>query len=96
MTRSTSSRVNTFVQHADPDPVRQPVPSHHLLPWPRHEGDLTPVESLTKPAGPGWIEYPFNEACGTAQEYQSYVKAWIYDAEGADSQPTVVQLVCTY
>ena len=31
-------------QHADPDPVRQPVPGHHLLPWPRHANDLTPTQ----------------------------------------------------
>ncbi len=30
-------------QHADPDPVRQPVPGHHLLPWSRHADDLTPL-----------------------------------------------------
>jgi eukaryotic-like serine/threonine-protein kinase len=46
-------------------------------------------------AGPGWIEYPFNEECGTAQAYDSYVKAWIYDTEGTDSQPVVIHLVCT-
>ena len=27
----------------DPDPVRQPVPGYHLLPWSRHAGDLTPM-----------------------------------------------------
>jgi hypothetical protein len=30
-------------EHADPDPVRQPVTRDYLLPWPRHAGDLTPM-----------------------------------------------------
>ncbi|HEY6278113.1 MAG TPA: protein kinase [Streptosporangiaceae bacterium] len=46
-------------------------------------------------AGPGWIEYPFNENCGSSPEVQSYVKAWIYDAEGTSSQPVVIHLVCS-
>jgi len=46
-------------------------------------------------AGPDSIDYPFNLACGTAQEYDSYVKAWIYDAEGLSSQSTVIHLVCS-
>ena len=46
-------------------------------------------------AGPGWIEYPFNQECGTPQAYDSYVEAWIYDTEGTDSQSVVIHLVCT-
>ena len=44
--------------------------------------------------GPDSIAYPFNEACGTAQQYSSYVKAWIYDTAGASSTPVVIHLVC--
>ncbi len=32
--------------------------------------------------GPGSIAYPFNEACGMPQHYDSYVEAWIYDTAG--------------
>lgn len=45
-------------------------------------------------AGPDSIAYPFNLECGTAQQYQSYVEAWIYDTEGVRSQPVVIHLVC--
>jgi len=41
------------------------------------------------------IAYPFNEACGTAQQYASYVQAWIYDAAGDHSTPVTIHLVCT-
>ena len=41
------------------------------------------------------IAYPFNEACGTAQQYASYVQAWIYDTTGNRSTPVVIHLVCT-
>jgi eukaryotic-like serine/threonine-protein kinase len=41
------------------------------------------------------IAYPFNEACGTAQQYDSYVEAWIYDTAGDRSTPVVIHLVCT-
>jgi serine/threonine protein kinase len=41
------------------------------------------------------IAYPFNEACGTAQQYASYVQVWIYDTAGAHSNPVVIHLVCT-
>jgi hypothetical protein len=40
------------------------------------------------------IAYPFNEACGTAQQYSSYVQAWIYDTAGDRSTPVVIHLVC--
>lgn len=46
-------------------------------------------------AGPGWIEYPFNEECGSPQASSSYVKAWIYDTEGTDSQSVTIHLVCS-
>jgi len=45
--------------------------------------------------GPDSIAYPFNEACGTAQQYDSYVQAWIYDTAGDRSTPVVIHLVCT-
>lgn len=41
------------------------------------------------------IDYPFNLACGTAQEYKSYVEAWIYDSHGQRSNPVEVALSCT-
>ena len=41
------------------------------------------------------IAYPFNEACGTAQQYDSYVQAWIYDTAGDRSTAVVIHLVCT-
>jgi hypothetical protein len=40
------------------------------------------------------IAYPFNQACGTAQQYSSYVQAWIYDTAGDRSAPVVIHLVC--
>jgi serine/threonine protein kinase len=40
------------------------------------------------------ISYPFNEDCGTAQQYDSYVQAWIYDTAGGRSTPVVIHLVC--
>jgi hypothetical protein len=41
------------------------------------------------------IAYPFNEACGTAQQYDSYVQAWIYDTAGNRSTPVTIHLVCS-
>jgi serine/threonine protein kinase len=40
------------------------------------------------------IAYPFNEECGTAQQYESFVEAWIYDTAGDRSTPVVIHLVC--
>jgi len=45
--------------------------------------------------GPDSIAYPFNEECGTAQQYDSYVQAWIYDTAGERSTPVVIHLVCS-
>lgn len=45
--------------------------------------------------GPGRIDYPFNLACGTAGQYQSDVKVWIYDTVGDRSQPVIVHLACS-
>jgi serine/threonine protein kinase len=45
--------------------------------------------------GPDSIAYPFNEACGTAQQQSSYVQAWIYDTPAVRSRPVVIHLVCT-
>jgi len=44
--------------------------------------------------GPDSIAYPFNEECGTPQQFDSYVKAWIYDRAGRRSTPVVIHLVC--
>ena len=41
------------------------------------------------------IDYPFNLACGTAQQYNSWVEAWIYDSQGLRSNPVEVALSCT-
>ena len=43
---------------------------------------------------PGRIEYPFNHACGTAQQYESDVEAWLYDDAGQTSEPVSVHLSC--
>ena len=45
--------------------------------------------------GPDSIDYPFNLGCGTAQQYPSYVKAWIYGSVGVRSKPVVIHLTCT-
>ncbi len=41
------------------------------------------------------INYPFNLACGTAQQYRSYVEAWISGRRGIRSYPVEVALSCT-
>ena len=41
------------------------------------------------------IDYPYNLACGTAQEYNSWVEAWISDSQGLRSNPVEVYLSCT-
>lgn len=41
------------------------------------------------------IDYPFNLACGTAQQYNSWVEAWIYNSQGLRSYPVEVYLSCT-
>ena len=41
------------------------------------------------------IDYPFNLACGTPQEYKSWVEAWIYDSQGIRSNPVEIALTCT-
>jgi AAA domain len=40
------------------------------------------------------VSYPFNEGCGTAQEIDSYVEAWINDKAGGRTKPVVIHLVC--
>jgi hypothetical protein len=45
--------------------------------------------------GPNRIDYPFNQGCGTGQQADSYVEAWIYDTAGVRSQPVTIHLVCT-
>jgi serine/threonine-protein kinase len=41
------------------------------------------------------IAYPFNEGCGTAQQSQSDVQAWIYDTAGDRSEPVTIHLACS-
>jgi len=45
--------------------------------------------------GPNSIAYPFNQGCGTAEQTDSYVQAWIYDTAGDLSEPVTIHLVCT-
>ena len=42
-----------------------------------------------------YVAYPLNLQCGTGKQHDGYVKAWIYDAAGAPSQPVVIHLACT-
>lgn len=44
---------------------------------------------------PGRLDYPFNHACGTPQQYESDVQAWIYDSAGRRSAPVTVHLKCS-
>lgn len=41
------------------------------------------------------VDYPYNLACGTPQEYSSWVESWIYDSQGLRSNPVEVPLLCT-
>ena len=41
------------------------------------------------------ISYPFNLACGTPQQFKSYVAAWIYDKADVRSQAVQIALTCT-
>ena len=43
---------------------------------------------------PGRIEYPFNLACGSANQYESQVEAWIYDRSGLKTPAIFVALKC--
>jgi hypothetical protein len=45
--------------------------------------------------GPESIAYPLNLECGTAEQHEADIEAWIYDAAGARSQPVVIHLTCT-
>jgi hypothetical protein len=45
--------------------------------------------------GPDSIAYPFNLGCGTAEEIQSQVEAWIYDTAGVRSTPVIISLACS-
>ena len=44
---------------------------------------------------PGRVDYPFDLGCGTSDEFESDVEAWIYDCTGRQSQPVVIHLACT-
>ena len=44
--------------------------------------------------GPGSIDYPFNLGCGTANQGESDVEAWIYDTSGDRSRSVVIHLAC--
>ena len=43
--------------------------------------------------GPDSIAYPLNLECGTAEQHEAEVEAWIYDT-AARSQPAVIHLAC--
>jgi hypothetical protein len=45
--------------------------------------------------GKNSIDYPFNLACGTTDEYKSQVEVWIYDSQGFLSTPVQIALTCT-
>jgi hypothetical protein len=45
--------------------------------------------------GPNSIAYPFNQECGTEEQTDSYVQAWIYDTAGDLTKPVTIHLVCT-
>src|SRR5258705_3332228 len=42
--------------------------------------------------GPDSIDYPFNLGCGTANEGESDVEAWIYDTSGDRSRSIIINL----
>jgi hypothetical protein len=42
----------------------------------------------------GTVAYAFDLGCGLAHPDQSSVKAWIYDAAAARSQPVTITLAC--
>jgi hypothetical protein len=42
----------------------------------------------------GTVAYPFDLGCGTAQEYQGSVAAWIYDAAGRRGPSVTARLAC--
>jgi hypothetical protein len=44
---------------------------------------------------PGRVDYPFNHACGTSTQYESDVRAFIYDRTGRQSTPVTVHLTCS-
>ena len=44
--------------------------------------------------GPDSVAYPLNLECGTAQQHEAEVEAWIYDTAAARSQPVVIYLAC--
>jgi hypothetical protein len=45
-------------------------------------------------ASPGRIDYPFNHACGTDQQYESDISFWIIDSEGNKSNTVKIHLSC--
>ncbi|MGH3185363.1 MAG: hypothetical protein ACRDOE_26145 [Streptosporangiaceae bacterium] len=44
--------------------------------------------------GPDSVAYPVDLECGTAEQHEAEIEAWIYDTAGARSQPVVIHLVC--
>ena len=44
--------------------------------------------------GPDSIAYPLNLGCGTAEQHEAEIEAWIYDTAGASSQPVTIHLAC--
>jgi hypothetical protein len=45
--------------------------------------------------GPDSVAYPLNLECGTAQQHEAEIEAWIYDTAAARSQPVVIHLACS-
>jgi len=44
--------------------------------------------------GPDSVAYPLNLECGTDQQHEAEVEAWIYDTAADRSQPVVIHLAC--
>jgi hypothetical protein len=44
---------------------------------------------------PGRVDYPFNHACGTSQQYESDVEFWVYNGADKRSGSAVVHLACS-
>jgi len=44
--------------------------------------------------GPDSVAYPLDLECGTAQQHEAEVEAWIYDTAADRSQPVAIHLAC--
>lgn len=44
--------------------------------------------------GPQSIAYPLDLGCGTPDQHDAQIEAWIYDTAEASSQPVTIHLAC--